>query len=103
MNGDLGVFSIKNKQVGGFLDWEMDVPLREVSAGSTRQFTSGWQATAYRFWMLEVPDTNIMDALFYFYRKGELIPASLNKVKVNLPPDYPLNTIINSELEMNRV
>ncbi|MBA7602016.1 hypothetical protein ES703_09101 [subsurface metagenome] len=101
MNGELGVLSIDGRQIGGFLDWELDIGLREVSASSARQYAlTEWNARAHRFWMLEIPDTNAMEALFYFYKNGKLLPASSNKVKVKLPSDYPLNTIINSTLEM---
>lgn len=102
MNGELGVLSIDGKQVGGFLDWEMDINLREVSASSSKQYKLvGWKARAFQFWMLEIPNTNVMDALFYFYRKGQLIQASSNKVRIKLPPTYPLNIIINTQIEMN--
>lgn len=99
MNGCLGVLSIEGKQVGGFLDWEIDVDIREVSASAHKQYAiQKWKAVARKFWLFEIPDTP-MDATFYTLFHDDLVAVSENRVKVNIP-DIPLNTLINHNLEM---
>lgn len=101
MNGELGVLSIENKQVGGFLDWQMDIDIREVSASLHQEYVvQKWKANARKFWMLEIPSSNIMDAVFYILFHDELLAVSKNRVKVKLPESYKLDEIIEAPLVM---
>ncbi len=101
MNGELGVLSIQDKQVGGFLDWQMDIDIREVSASSHRQYVvQKWKAKARKFWILEIPETDVMEAVFYTLFHGELLAVSKNKVRIKLPKNYKLDEIMEAPLVM---
>lgn len=101
MDGELVVLFVNGKQVGGGLGWEIELDIREVSASMHREYVvQKWKARARKFWMLEVPSSNIMDAVFYTRFHSELLAVSKNRVEVKLPKSYKLNEMIEAPLVM---
>ena len=101
MNGELGTLFQQGRQVGGFFDWHIDVAVLESTSRQHREFVIGnCKATAQRFWMLEWPNGNAMEARFYFYRNGALLLCNVNDVILVLPEGYELNKVIERRVVM---
>jgi len=101
MDGELGALFQEGRQVGGFFDWHIDIPLHEMTSGQHREFVIGkCRAMASRFWMLERPNGKAMEVRFYFHRNGALLLASINEVIVELPGEYELNKVIERRVSM---
>lgn len=99
--GKLGTLHIDGRQVGGFLDWEIEVTTYPVSKGKTRASKlAQWKAVARKFWMLEKINTDCLEAIFYCFNGQDLIPVSQNQVKLNLPSGYNLEEVIIKPLVM---
>lgn len=101
MRGELGTLNIDGRQIGGFLNWQIDIYLkREASRCSKRYGVQFIRVRADKYWMLEIPEANIVDAIFYVLFHDELMAVSQNKVRINLAPDVPLNKILDKRLGM---
>ena len=100
-SGDIGTLWVEGRQVGGFLNWTIQVTVVPGSKGKLRtNKVTQWKATARRFWLLEEFGTDRMQAIFYCNDGMDLKQVSQNQVRVQLPVDYPLNQAISGELVM---
>ena len=99
-SGKLGILKLDGRQVGGFLDWEIQISLYSTIRGNTRvSKLQKWTATARKFWMLEQVTPDRLQAIFYCFN-GDLRQVSQNQVTVRLPNIYPLREMINKPLVM---
>jgi len=64
MNGRLGGLFLNGKQIGGFLDWNLDVTLSSHIEDKAKGFKlSRWQVTARSYW-LDRPVSEVEVRLF---------------------------------------
>jgi uncharacterized Ntn-hydrolase superfamily protein len=66
MNGRLGAIFRNDKQIGGFVDWAVDVRLDESSnrdGDKVHRFIS-WKLTAPGYWLFNTPDRNTIIRLY---------------------------------------
>lgn len=99
--GKLGVLYLNGRQVGGFLDWEIEVMTYPIKKGNLKASKlSQLKITALKFWMLEKVNADSIEAIFYCFNGLDLKQVSQNKIKVNLPSEYPLDQLISTSLVM---
>jgi len=101
--GQLGTLNKNGKQVGGFLDWQINATLDIMRPTRWKAYReTGWKAKANRFWILEKLEGDEFYAIFYQRIRDKLAIVSQLDVKVKVP-NAPLNTIALGHLEMRRV
>lgn len=99
MNGQIGTLYQDGKQVGGFLEWSLDIRLfRTEKPDSTVYTVHAIKCTADKFWVLSAPSDSEIVAYFYQLIKGRLVLMAQRTVEVNLAG--PLNKTINRPLEI---
>jgi len=102
LTGQLGTLSKNNRQVAGFLDWQIGVTLNSTSQAKWQAYKeSGWKASAPKFWLVEKLDDDKFYAIFYQHIRDRLVIVSQLDVRVKIP-NAPLNTIIIGNVEMWR-
>lgn len=99
--GAIGTLNSQGRQIGGFLDWEIETVTYPVNKSTFRASKlSLWKARASSFWLLERLSGPVADAIFYCYNGRELRQVSQNTVRLKLPSDYPLNREVHQILEL---
>ena len=96
MRGEIGTLTQNGRQVGGFLDWNIET-LFEKSRGLPIPKTL---ASARSFWMFEDCNEDEFKAVFYVRLDGKLEVAQEVNVAVRFPGHYLLDKHIKAELEM---
>lgn len=96
MNGEIGVLKLKDKQVGGFLDWKIDTFIEK----GNRATKSRTVAAALSFWMLEELEASELTATFYCRRGDALVVAQEAVVAVSFPGRYYLDKWIKAPLDL---
>lgn len=71
MRGELGVFYVDGKKIGGCIGWEMHVGISD-GINNTKRITS-WSATTQRYWFIK--KSRQMLACFFWIRDGQAILA----------------------------
>lgn len=94
MNGEIGILYQGGNQVGGFLDWEIAVSVRDAATYC--------KAIADKFWLIMPSNDKSCKATFYKRVKGTLTTVNTVDVDVSLG-EHPLNTVIPFPLEMSWV
>ncbi len=91
MNGEIGSLVQDSHQLGGFLDWTIDL----VRAGDK---VVAIKSAAERFWLVSCPSQSEIRALYYQLTRNKLVLVAQSKVDVSL--DCELDKLINKKLEM---
>lgn len=61
MNGKLGSLHVGKIQIGGILDWRLDLTLADSARDATTFYKlSKWKLTADSYWLFDIPDKVIM-------------------------------------------
>jgi len=91
-SGKIGIFKIGDKQIGGFLDWEIHVAIDGDKSKTT--------ACAQSFWMFEELPDGYVEVAFYSMLDELLIFNTRAWVLASLPRFLELDTHIKSPIEM---
>lgn len=102
MNGEIGTILLNDKDIGGFLNWNLSIQLREISTKPMKEYqVDELKADAKPYWLKEQV-TGTVDILFRKIIQGELVTVSKNRMKISIQ-DVPLNKLIYQVLEMTGV
>ena len=103
LTGQLGTLNKDGKQVGGFLDWQINAILNPARQTPWKAYKeSAWRGKANKFWILEKLEGDEFYATFYQRIRDRLVIVSQLDVRVKVP-NAPLNTVVMGNLEMRRV
>jgi hypothetical protein len=57
MNGKLGSIHIGREQIGGFLDWDVDIILNDIPKGEVSFYKlNKWVLKARSYWLFDIPN-----------------------------------------------
>ena len=97
MRGELGVFYVDDKKVGGCLGWEMHI---EISDGidNAKRITS-WITTTQKYWFTK--KSRQVLACFFWIHDGRAVLAYKGLLTINADIDN-IEKMINGNLEFMR-
>jgi hypothetical protein len=99
-HGEIGQIIKDGKQVGGFLDWVLEVSIIETTSDKRRSYTTqSVKATAKRYWLNEPVSQGRYDCIFYQRVGNELIALFQNELKVKITDSIVDKYINNLEME----
>ena len=99
-NGEIGSLVQDDKQIGGFIDWTIDLQLRGRETSDGKVYTKPVaKSTALKFWLLSSPSQSEIKALYYQLVKDTLALINESTVQVDFG-EYELNKIINRQIEI---
>ena len=101
MNGELGLILSDGREIGGFINWSLSVEIRQTASAPMKEYqVESVTAEASSFWLKERMNGTPCDVLFMKDVGGELRAVSRNKMKISLPEEYPLNSIVYHDIGM---
>ncbi len=98
LNGEIGSLIQDGKQIGGFLDWTIELNLESVERPQGREYRKVLKATADRYWVLCSPSRGEIKALYYQLIRDRLVLVNQSLVSIEL--GTVLDKIINKPIEM---
>lgn len=99
LNGEIGSLIQDDKQIGGFLNWTIELNLTSTERPQGREYKKViTKGTAERYWLLCSPSQSEITALYYQLIKDRLVLVNQAQVKINL--DTVIDKMINKKLEM---
>jgi len=99
-HGEIGTLVKDGEQVGGFLNWHLEVFIEETSSGPHRKYTTiSVKANADKFWLNREISTDKYMVIFYQLVGKELYALFQNELKVKIP-QASIGEYINQKLEM---
>ena len=85
LNGEIGTLYQDGKQIGGFLDWSIDLKLNSVNQAEGRVYKHCMtKSTASKFWLLSTPTEAEITAHYYLLVGDTLALVNSHTVEVNL-------------------
>lgn len=104
MNGKLGSLHSGRLQIGGILDWALDLTLADSNRDATTFYKlSKWKLTASNYWLFDIPPHQIVVRLYpdsskgYWEGKGSIISSPQKLFDVLIPS--PIEIIGEGVLE----
>ncbi len=99
MEGEIGSLVQDGKQIGGFLDWTIDLTLTSVERPQGREYKRALvKATANKYWVLCEPLQGEITALYYKLIGDKL--ALVNQAQVMIKLGKTLDKVLNIPIEM---
>ena len=99
MQGEIGTFYQDSKQLGGFLNWSIDLSLFRAERPDSRVYKlHSIKSTAERFWLLETPTEGEITAHYYQLIKDRLVLVNSHIITADLNVD--INKMVNRPLVM---
>ena len=99
MQGQIGTLYQDGKQLGGFLDWSIDLQLNRTETPDSRVYKlHSIKSTAERFWLLCEPTDSEITAHYYQLIKDRLVLVNSHIVTADLNVD--INKMVNRPLVM---
>ncbi len=95
MIGEIGSLVQDGRQIGGFLNWTIDLIF--VRAGDSHKAVS-IKSTADKFWLISCPSQSEIMALYYQLVKDKLVLITQSRVMVSLKGET--DKLIDKKLEM---
>ena len=98
MQGEIGAL-YQGKQIGGFLNWSIDLQLNRAETPDSRVYKlHSIKSTAERFWLLSAPTDSEITANFYQLVKDRLVLVNSHIITADLNVD--INKMVNRPLVM---
>jgi len=99
MQGEIGTFYQDSKQLGGFLNWSIDLQLNRAETPDSRVYkVHSIKSTSERFWLLETPTDSEITAHYYQLIKDRLVLVNQHTVTADL--GKTINKMVNRPLVM---
>ena len=99
MQGQIGTLYQDGKQLGGFLDWSIDLSLNRTQVPDSRVYkVQVIKSTAERFWLLSAPSEGDITAHYYQLIKDRLVLVNSHIVTADL--GKTINKMVNRPLVM---
>jgi len=96
---EIGTLYQNGKQIGGFMDWEIDLRFTCINKPQGRVYSKVLsKATAKKFWILGKPTEDTITANYYSMVRDRLVLINSQIVSVDLSGE--INKMINRSLEM---
>lgn len=109
MEGKLGAIYVKNRQIGGFLDWHVKINLVDGTKGDDRTHKlQSWKVISWAHWLTKplLPDTKVALKLCSdsgnAYWEGVGKVSSLPTSSLHMLVHAPLEFVGNGKLEAKR-
>ena len=100
MNGEIGTLNQEGRQIGGFFDWSIDIVLDETIRHGVRELGVRKIVSASRYWLLEIPNSDIYEARFYKMISGQLVLMDEGQIGLGLPDKETLDRVLSAPLGM---
>jgi len=99
MQGQIGTFYQDGKQLGGFLNWTIDLQLNRAETPNSRVYkVHSIKSTAEKFWLLCEPTEGEITAHYYQLIKDRLVLVNSHIITADLNVD--INKMVNRPLVM---
>jgi hypothetical protein len=92
-NGEIGTITLGDRQVGGFLDWEINVEIANREPVTTARLAA--------WWLFELPPPGTPLRMDFYRRQGDDLKLINRQTATPVfPAGMPLDTLIKEGLEV---